>query len=197
VLDDHRRARAQVGDQGDRGVEVEDVVERQRLPLDRPRGPDRAFGRGLLPVERGVLVRVLAVDDVESLRQVEPQALRDRVVLSQEAGDRGVVRGGRAESLRREPPPQVARQHAPRPQLGEHLVVVRRIDEDADVFPVLPRRAHHRRAADVDHLDDLLERLRRIGGGARERVEVHDDEVDRRDVVRGEIAHVRRVAPDR
>jgi hypothetical protein len=54
-------------------------------------------------------------------------------------------------------------------QLGEDAVVVGRVDDDAHVGVVLGRGPHHRRTADVDQLD---------AGLRRERVEVHDHEVD-------------------
>jgi hypothetical protein len=46
---------------------------------------------------------------------------------------------------------------------------------------VLRRGAQHRRAADVDVLDRVLEAAVRIGDRRLERIEVDDDEVDRLD----------------
>jgi hypothetical protein len=67
--------------------------------------------------------------------------------------------------------------------------MVVRVDDDTDGAVVLRRGAQHRRAADVDHLDDV-----RVGGagGDRplERVEVDDDEVDRVDAELGELSDV-------
>ena len=48
---------------------------------------------------------------------------------------------------------------------------------------VLRRGAQHRRAADVDHLDGLLLADAEAAGDVLERVEVHADEVEGRDVV--------------
>ena len=62
-------------------------------------------------------------------------------------------------------------------QLVEHHVVVGRVDDDADVRVVLGRGPDHGRPADVVIVDELD---RRVGP---ERVEVHDDEVDRLDAV--------------
>ncbi len=67
--------------------------------------------------------------------------------------------------------------------LGEHRAVIERIDHDGDAVMVLRRGAHHRRAADVDVLDRVLERAARLGDRRRERVQVDDDEVDRLDAV--------------
>src|SRR3546814_3261515 len=66
---------------------------------------------------------------------------------------------------------------------------MRNSDWSADVISsdlervVLRRRAHHRGAADVDILDDVVAR-RALGDGRGEGVEVDDDEVDRADAVR-------------
>jgi hypothetical protein len=51
------------------------------------------------------------------------------------------------------------------------------------VLEVLRRRAKHRRAADVDHLDGLLLADVLAAGDLSERVEVHADEVERLDPV--------------
>ena len=90
--------------------------------------------------------------------------------------DRPVVGGGVGEG--------VASQTAARLQAGStvargaHLrqggLIVGGFHEHRHVVVVLGRRAHHRRAPDVDQLD------RRVGG---ERVQVHRHQVDRRDAV--------------
>jgi hypothetical protein len=64
------------------------------------------------------------------------------------------------------------------------------------VLEVLRRRAQHRRAADVDHLDRVLLADVSPRGDLPERVEVDADEVERRDSVPLERLHVLRdVAP--
>ncbi len=68
--------------------------------------------------------------------------------------------------------------------------VVRRVADDADVRVVLRGRAQERRAADVDLLDRLRERRPAPRDGFLERVQVHDDEVDRSDAVRRGLAAV-------
>ena len=75
-------------------------------------------------------------------------------------------------------------------KFGEHNGVVARVDHDADVGVVLGGRPHERRPADVDRVDARL---------LDERVQVHDNERDRRDVVGGEVGlvgGVRRVGED-
>ena len=95
--------------------------------------------------------------------------------------DLGVVGGRAGERRGRQPAAGGRRQPAALAQLGEHRLVVGRVDDDADVGVVLGRRPDHRRAADVDQVDA------RIAG---ERVEVDDDERDRRDVVVLEVTAV-------
>ncbi len=81
-------------------------------------------------------------------------------------------------------------------QLLEHLRVVGRIDDDQDVAEVLARRAEQRRTADVDLLDQLVERRVRVHRRVHERVEVHDDEIDQLDAVgRGRLEVVGTMAP--
>ena len=62
----------------------------------------------------------------------------------------------------------------------EHVGVVRRRGDDGDVRVVLGRRAHHRRAADVDLLDAVVD-ARARGDRLLERVQVHHDELERED----------------
>ncbi len=61
---------------------------------------------------------------------------------------------------------------------ADESAVIGRIDHDGHVVVVLRRGADHRRAADVDVLDALLERAaarqRRL-----ERIEIHDEQIDR------------------
>src|SRR5262245_19150620 len=61
---------------------------------------------------------------------------------------------------------------------------------------VLGRRAHHRRAADVDVLDHLLVADAGFGDGGLEGVEVDDDHVDRLDLVLGDGGYVGGVVAD-
>ncbi len=83
-----------------------------------------------------------------------------------------------------------------RAQLVEHLAVLRLRRDGGHVGEVLCRRPQHRRAADVDQLDDLGFRAVAPRGGRGERVEIDADEVDRLDPLLGEHLEVlRQVAP--
>ena len=89
-----------------------------------------------------------------------------------------------------------------RVELGEQRGIVGGIGDDRDMRVVLGRRADHRRAADVDILDDRVA----VGAahhGLEERVEIDDDEVDRSDAVLlhrrrmlGIVAHAEQAAVD-
>ena len=84
--------------------------------------------------------------------------------------------------LRGEPAAQRQRGAAVRERF-EHLGIVGGIDDDGDVLVILRRRAQHRRAADVDVLDRVGERAVGPRGGRFERIEIDDQQIDRRDVV--------------
>ena len=71
-------------------------------------------------------------------------------------------------------------------QRRDHPVVVLRLDDDQHIVKVLRRRAQQARPADVDLLDELVERQVGLRRRLRERIQVDDDEIDRRDAVLGE-----------
>ena len=98
--------------------------------------------------------------------------------------DRGVIGGGAGIGLCREAPAQRQRGRAVvGGELVEHRLIVRRFDDDGDVVMVLRRGADHRGAADVDILDAVLETSAFVDGRL-ERIEVDDEQIDRRDAVR-------------
>ena len=71
VLHDRHGRLREVGRDLPRGVDVEDVVERRRLPVDLLRSDHRALFLAAQRVERRLLVRVLAVAEVAHLPQRE------------------------------------------------------------------------------------------------------------------------------
>jgi hypothetical protein len=71
-------------------------------------------------------------------------------------------------------------------QLGQHLGVVRGVDHDGDARVVLRGGAHHRRAADVNLLDQLVVARARAPQRLLEGVEVDHHEVDGRAADGGE-----------
>ncbi|ABA48884.1 hypothetical protein BURPS1710b_3404 [Burkholderia pseudomallei 1710b] len=200
VLDDHARRRVERLHAFPRGVRIGDVVVRQFLALQLAVVRERAGRRRDVAVERGALVRILAVAQVLHLVEREVQRCRvcaARAVLQivaearQVVRDRAVVLRGVREHLGREAEIRlVAERVAVRFHLVEHDRVIGRVDDDRHVAVVLRRRAQHRRAADVDVLDRVGERAVVLRNRLDERIQVHDEQVDRRNPVRFERLHV-------
>ena len=112
--------------------------------------------RASLRVVDGLLVRVLAVGELERAVEDRHERLREALAPREPAGDGAVVRGGARERTRRERAARLDRDVVAVSQLAEHgLVVVRAADRD-HVRVVLGGRAQQRRAADVDLLDRLV-----------------------------------------
>ena len=66
------------------------------------------------------------------------------------------------------------------------IAIVRRRHDHEHVAEVLRSRANEARPADVDFLNKGVERGGGIRSGAHERIQVHDDDVDRLDAVAGD-----------
>ena len=196
VLDDRHAGVGVVvrGPPGGVGVDVVVVGHRlavQLLGVRQPRLP--------VPVERGPLVRVLAV--AQHVGPVPARAHPGReaavVVGGQDVahprGDGDVVARGVPEGGRGQPLP-LGQGEAAGADGGEHLGVPGRVDDDGDRRVVLRRGAHHRRPADVDLLHALVG-ARARGHRLGERVEVDDHEVERRDAELLELRDVLGLAP--
>ena len=112
--------------------------------------------------------------------------------------DRGVVGRRAGERLARERLPRRVRERPLRAaQLGEHRGVVAGIDDHADPRLVLGGRADHRRPADVDLLDRLGQARLGLRDRRLERIQIHRDQIDRRDAVGFDVALVARVVAAR
>ena len=194
--------RIELGDELVGRVGVVDVVVRQLLALDLPRRRDAGARLGG-EVERGALVRILAVAQraealVQHAAEGAPFRRRLRDLPGEPVRDRRVVGRGAGIGLLRHP---AAEGEAGRPAVAVELVdqrgIVGDVDDDRDVVVVLGRAADHRRAADVDVLDPVLER--RAGAVQRrlERIEIDDQKVDRGDVVGDHRRLMGRVGADR
>ena len=133
-------------------------------------------------------MRVLAVGEVEHLLERGDEVVGEVLLaLGEPARDRGVVARGRAERLGRERLARLRRkQTAGLLQLLGHGVVALRPHHHAHERVVLGGRPDQGRPADVDVLDHLLLGDTTARRRALERVEVHADQVDRRDAVLGE-----------
>ena len=85
---------------------------------------------------------------------------------------------------------------ARRVERGQHRRVVCRVDHDEHVVEVLRGRADHARTADVDLLDEIVERHVGLGRRLDKGIQVHDDHVDEADAVAfGGVEVVAAVAP--
>ena len=179
VLDDDAGRAAQRSPEGRRRRGVQDVVVRQRLALERRRiGRERAVLEAVPgpSVAGGRLVRVLAVAQGVDLLEGDRQAVRDtgrlragrpgssgqrdagrRHPAGQDLGDPGVVGRGVAEGLDGQRRSEAVVDRAAVVDGAQDRVVARRRRDDRDVGVVLGGRADHRRAADVDLLDERIE----------------------------------------
>src|SRR5437763_185487 len=79
------------------------------------------------------------------------------------------------------------------PQFVRDGVVVSGRSHDDDVVEILGGGADHRRAADVDILDQFLKLYARLGRGFLEGVEIHDHHVDGSNPMFGDGSDVLRI----
>ena len=148
------------------------------------------LARADLPVDRGRLVRVLAVRQVGDLAERERQLLREPFVAGEPRGDRRLVGGTRRERLCGERAASLERHLAVLAKLAQHDLVLARVADHGDVREVLRGGAQHRRAADVDHLDRLFLGRPDPRRKRREWIEVDADDLERLDLLVGELLEV-------
>ncbi len=175
----------ELGHQLEGGVRVVQVVVAQLLALELGRGRDAGPGVGAADVEGGRLMGVLAVAERLAQAAGDGDAGREGLVVlaGEPLADRGVV-GCRA-GIGRSRQPAAERQGGGAVvgvQFGQDRFVLGSVGQHGDEAVVLGGAADHRRAADVDVLDAVLERSA-ARHGRLERVEVDHDQIDRRDVV--------------
>ena len=189
VLDDGDGRRRVVAGDAVRGIEVEQVVERRHLALEPGRVGEGPAAVRRLAVERGALVRVLAVAQVVDLLEDEREVAREGVArdLVEVGRDLGVVGGDRAERLGRQLGPRLGAHGAELAQLGDDPRIVGGVGDRGDPGGVAGGRAEQRRAADVDHLDRLVEPDQLDADRRRERLDVDDHEVDQPDPLRAQL----------
>ena len=107
--------------------------------------------------------------------------------LVEPGDDRGVVGGGVCEGVTGERATGRIAEGTRRAELGQNIVVPRRVDDHADLGVVLRRRSDHCGATDVDQFFGAPGSVLEVGHARAERVEVADDEIDRVDVVFGHV----------
>ena len=188
VLHDDAGRRFELAHAFQRGVCIGDVVETQFLALQLARGSHAHAPRDGIGVERGGLVRVLAVAQVQFLHGAQFQRfgelLRLAALLRHPVRHHRVVAAGVRVGLGGQALAQREAGAAGRDG-DRHFRVVGRVHDDSHVFVVLGRTAHHGRPADVDVLDAVIVGAVGLGHRGGEGVEVHYQQIDGRDAVFG------------
>ena len=168
------------------GVGVVDVVVGEFLALPLARGR-HAFAAGAIGVEGRRLVRVFAIAQGLGQFAREGTIARGGVAdfASQPVRHGGIIGGGAGIGRQRH---LLAEGHGGGTVMGGELIeqrlVIGGVRQHGDEFVVLGRGADHGGTADVDILD-AGGVVGALGHRFLERVEVHDEEVDRFDPVRG------------
>ncbi len=177
-----------------RRVGIQVVIEGKILALELL-GLEQARS-GLAGAEAGVgarlLVRILAVLGHRRDAQSNSVLTRKASTVAEAVevfGDQGVVGRDVTEGLCSQLSPALQREVAS-PEMVHDVVVILRVGNDGHRGEVLGGGTDHGGATDVDLLDDvdLFEAV--LLDRALERVEVHDEDVDRDDAVLVELAHV-------
>ena len=202
VLDHHRGGLVEFQHESRGRVQIEQVGVGQFLALQDRRLAQAGGGRLDGPaIPRRLLMRVLAVAEVADLVERKFQAGGQSpgipTTLESIAGDfdgrerrrnRRIVGRGVGDCLAGELVPE--RQARRLVDGREQARVVGGIDDDENAAKILGGRAHQRRSADIDLLDERVERGRRVGRRFHERVQVDHDEVDEAQPVALELGHI-------
>ena len=187
MLDDDRRRIPEFGHQLECGIGIVQVVVAERLSLDlfggRDARPGQAFRQA---VERRRLMRILAIAERLTPFGGDHQPRREQ--LAQRAADparhHAVIGRGVPEGAGRHAGAELCRDGAAAGlEFAEKLEIVRRIGDHGHAVMGLRGRPDHRRAADVDALDQRIG-IRALGEAGLERVEVDDDQIDHLDAMR-------------
>jgi hypothetical protein len=189
LLHDRARRAREVAHDAVRGVEVEQVVEGGCGTLQLHRVGERAGPVGGLAIEGRLLVRVLAVAQVTQLVHHDRELAReaDAADVVEVTGDLGVVGRDRGERFGGEPLAGLRGDRTERLELREDLLVLRGVGCRSDAGEVAGGGGQQGHAADVDHLDRLVDRNHGGPDLRCERLHVHDHEVDGGKTVRGEL----------
>ena len=174
---------------------VLDIVVGELLALDLLGESEREGGGLESGVELRALVGVLAV--AKSLLEI---ILQEEFLVKAGLGAHigsyaGVVLGGMCVSLCGQFEAGLVGSLAVSANFFQDLVVVRRIADDSNVFPVLGCAANHRRAADIDILNRVFKRNAFLGDSLTERIQVYTDQFDSLDSVLLKGLHMGRDVP--
>ena len=199
MLQDNHGGLVELARDGPAGIGIQDVVVRKLLAVELL-GVHQGMLGGKLghAVERGALMRVLAVAKALLLHQVDGKLLGEQLfglaeLAAQPLGNGAVVGVGGLEHTQRKLSARCKRGCA---VVGAHLgqdgAVACRVGYHGNAGEVLGGGAQHGRAADVDVLDAGTE----VGAGFNrllEGIEVHHHHVDHLDAVLFGLGHMLRV----
>ena len=183
MLQTHAERGIKLTGNGQSGIGILDVVVRQLLAV-------QLFGRGqreghslLLAVELRCLMRVLTI--AQRLHQVELQKelLVQTGLLAHVGRDHRIVLRRMRISLGRKGQTGLLQRIAMSLDLVQNLRIVLGVANHRHVSPILGCRTQHRRTANVDILDCLLDRHTLLLNRLTEGIEIHADHVDKLDLI--------------
>ena len=105
-------------------------------------------------------------------------------------GDGPIVKGRVGKGLAGQFPPQFQGGAAVGLDLLQDLAILPGVGGDGREGMVLGRRADHRRAADIDLFDGLIERHARLADRGFERIKIDDNQLEGQDAMLGQGLHV-------
>ena len=199
VLHDHHGWIIELGHQPAAGVNVEQVVVRQRLTVKHLHAAQQVLGRADLAVVGAALMRVLAVAALQFLREADGKAVGEVLgavaLRCHPCGDGIVVGGGLAKGGGGQRPTGGVAHGTAALHLGQYIVVLRRVGHDGHAVVVLGRCPHHCGAADVDLLHHVCAREAVLGRRLLKRVQVDHHDLDGLDAVGGHVGGIALVVP--
>ena len=189
-----RRVLAELADERGRGGEVENVVVGKFLPV-------QLFEVVVeLAVERRRLVRIFAVaqrlrqrrENIE--RRWQAGGRRRLEFFLQMRGNGAVISRGAGKNFRRQFAAQFQRCVAAPGNLFRNLRVIKRVHHHRHAVMIFRRAAQHRRPADINVLNRIVQAHVRLGDGLLERIKIHHDEINRLNAMCADGGFVRLVA---
>ena len=168
---------------GQSGVGILDIVVRKLLAVQLLGRSERERNGLLLGIEHRLLVGVLTV--AQRLLEVELQEelLVQAGLLAHVGSDHRIVLSRVGVGLGRELQTALLLRVAELLDLGQNLVVILGVANHRYIVPVLGSRTQHRRTADIDILNGLLDRYALLLNRLTEGIEVHAHQVDKLDSV--------------
>ena len=166
-----------------RSVGILDIVVRKLLAVQLLGRSERERNGLLLGIEHRLLVGVLTV--AQRLLEVELQEelLVQAGLLAHVGSDHRIVLSRVGVGLGRELQTALLLRVAELLDLGQNLVVILGVANHRYIVPVLGSRTQHRRTADIDILNGLLDRYALLLNRLTEGIEVHAHQVDKLDSV--------------